>query len=33
MKKMFFIMSHLQSHFKLDFQNVDKHTGGKYDLF
>ena len=31
MKKMFSIMSNLQAHyhFKLDFQKVDRHTGGK----
>ena len=31
MKKVFSIMSNLQTHyhFKLDFQNVDQHTGGK----
>ena len=32
MKKLFFIMSNLQNHylFKLDFQKVDQHTGGKW---
>ena len=32
MKRLFSIMSNLQthSHFKLDFQKVDKHTGGKW---
>ena len=32
MKKLFSIMSNLQthSHFKLDFQKVDQHTGGKW---
>ena len=32
MKKLFFIMLYLQTlyHFKLDFQNVDQHTGGKW---
>ena len=31
-KKLFIFMSNLQSyyHFKLDFQNVDQHTGGKW---
>ena len=31
MKKLFSIMSYLQTHydFKLDFQKVDLHTGGK----
>ena len=29
---MFFIVSHLQTHYhlKLNFQKVDQHTGGKY---
>ena len=32
MKKLFSIMSHLQTHyhFKLYFQKVDQHTGGKW---
>ena len=32
MKNLFSIMSNLQTHyhFKLDFQNVDQHTGGKW---
>ena len=32
MKKLFFIMSNLQTHyhFKLDSQKVDQHTGGKW---
>ena len=32
MKKLFSIMSNLQTHyhFKLDFQKVDQHTGGKW---
>ena len=32
MSKLFSIMSNLQTHyhFKLDFQNVDQHTGGKW---
>ena len=32
MKKLFSIMSQLQTHyhFKLDFQIVDHHTGGKW---
>ena len=32
MKTLFSIMSHLQTHyhFKLDFQKVDKHRGGKW---
>ena len=31
-KKMFSLMSNLQTyyHFKLDFQKVDQHTGGKW---
>ena len=31
-KKLFFFMSNLQTyyHFKLDFQKVDQHTGGKW---
>ena len=31
-KQMFSLMSNLQTyyHFKLDFQNVDQHTGGKW---
>ena len=31
-KKMFSLMSNLQTyyHFKLNFQKVDKHTGGKW---
>ena len=31
-KKLLFIMSSLQTyyHFKLDFQKVDQHTGGKW---
>ena len=32
MKRLFSIMSRLQTHyhFKLDFQKVDQHTGGKW---
>ena len=32
MKKLFSIMSNLQTHlhFKLDFQKLDQHTGGKW---
>ena len=32
MKKLFFIMFHLQTHyrFKLDYQKVDQHTGCKW---
>ena len=32
MKKLLSIVSYLQAHyhFKLDFQNVDQHTGGKW---
>ena len=32
MKKLFSIMSNLQTHcrFKLDFQKMDQHTGGKW---
>ena len=32
MKNLFSIMSNLQTHyhFKLDFQKVDQHTGGKW---
>ena len=32
MKKLFSIMSNLHAHyhFKLDFQKVDRHTGGKW---
>ena len=32
MKKLFFIISNLQTHdhFKLNFQKVDQHTGGKW---
>ena len=32
MKKLFYIMSNLQTHYhvKLDFQKVDQHTGGKW---
>ena len=32
MKKLFTIMASLQTHYhlKLDFQNVDKHTEGKW---
>ena len=32
MKKLFSIMSNLQTsyHFKLDFQKIDQHTGGKW---
>ena len=34
MKKLFSIMSNLQIHyhFKLEFQNVDQHTGGKWPI-
>ena len=34
MKKLFSVMSNLQIHyhFKLDFQKVDKHAGGKWLL-
>ena len=34
MKRLFSIMSNLQTHyhFKLDFQKVDQHTGGKWLL-
>ena len=32
MKKVFYVMSDLRAnyHFKLDFQKVDQHTGGKW---
>ena len=32
MEKLFSVLSNLQTHFhfKLDFQNVDQHTGGKW---
>ena len=32
MKKLFSILSNLETpyHFKLDFQKVDRHTGGKW---
>ena len=35
MKKVFFIMSHLQIHyyFKLDFQKVDQQTGGTWIIY
>ena len=31
-KKLFYLISNLQTyyHFKLDFQKVDQHTGGKW---
>ena len=34
MKKLFSIMSNLQNHyhFKLNFQRVDRHTGGKWSI-
>ena len=33
-KKLFSIMSNLRNHyhFKLDFQEVDQHTGGKWEI-